>query len=75
MSFTAANVRYAVTGIARYVPHRTRWLIKQDKIAIGGEESAGLSIRHHVPEKDGILAGLLLRVRGPARQVAATADS
>ena len=34
-------------------------LIKQDKIAIGGEESAGLSIRGHVPEKDGILAGLL----------------
>jgi phosphoglucomutase len=34
-------------------------LIKQDKIAVGGEESAGLSIRHHVPEKDGILAGLL----------------
>ena len=34
-------------------------LIKQDKIAIGGEESAGLSIRDHVPEKDGILAGLL----------------
>jgi phosphoglucomutase len=34
-------------------------LIMRDKIAIGGEESAGLSIRHHVPEKDGILAGLL----------------
>jgi alpha-D-glucose phosphate-specific phosphoglucomutase len=34
-------------------------LIKEDKICIGGEESAGLSIRHHVPEKDGILAGLL----------------
>src|SRR5437667_3847863 len=34
-------------------------LIKQDKIAIGGEESAGLSIRHHVPEKDGVIAGLL----------------
>jgi phosphoglucomutase len=34
-------------------------LIDQDKIAIGGEESAGLSIRHHVPEKDGVLAGLL----------------
>jgi alpha-D-glucose phosphate-specific phosphoglucomutase len=34
-------------------------LIKQDRIAIGGEESAGLSIRGHVPEKDGILAGLL----------------
>jgi phosphoglucomutase len=34
-------------------------LIKQDKICIGGEESAGLSIRHHVPEKDGVLAGLM----------------
>jgi alpha-D-glucose phosphate-specific phosphoglucomutase len=34
-------------------------LIKADKICIGGEESAGLSIRHHVPEKDGILAGLM----------------
>src|SRR5947199_1317543 len=34
-------------------------LIKQDKIAIGGEESAGLSIRGHVPEKDGLIAGLL----------------
>jgi phosphoglucomutase len=34
-------------------------LIKADKIAIGGEESAGLSIRHHVPEKDGVIAGLL----------------
>ena len=33
--------------------------VMQDKIAIGGEESAGLSIRHHVPEKDGVLAGLL----------------
>jgi phosphomannomutase len=35
-------------------------LIKQDKIAMGGEESAGLSIRSHVPEKDGILACLLV---------------
>jgi len=35
-------------------------LIKQDKIAIGGEESAGLSVRHHVPEKDGVIAGLLI---------------
>jgi phosphoglucomutase len=34
-------------------------LIKQDKILIGGEESAGLSVRRHVPEKDGVLAGLL----------------
>lgn len=35
-------------------------LIKQDKIALGGEESAGLSIRGHVPEKDGVLACLLV---------------
>jgi phosphoglucomutase len=35
-------------------------LINQDKIAIGGEESAGLTIRGHVPEKDGIIAGLLV---------------
>ncbi len=34
-------------------------LIDQDKIAMGGEESAGLSVRYHTPEKDGILAGLL----------------
>jgi phosphomannomutase len=34
-------------------------LINRDSIAIGGEESAGMSIRHHVPEKDGVLAGLL----------------
>lgn len=35
-------------------------LILDDKIAIGGEESAGLSIWGHVPEKDGILACLLV---------------
>ena len=35
-------------------------LINDDKIAIGGEESAGLTIRGHVPEKDGVLAGLLM---------------
>ena len=35
-------------------------LILQDKIVIGGEESAGLTIRGHVPEKDGVLAGLLV---------------
>ena len=32
----------------------------EDKIAIGGEESAGLTIRGHVPEKDGVIAGLLV---------------
>jgi phosphomannomutase len=34
-------------------------LIEQDRIILGGEESAGMTIRHHVPEKDGILACLL----------------
>ena len=35
-------------------------LIDEDKVSIGGEESAGLSIRNHFPEKDGILACLLV---------------
>ena len=34
-------------------------LINEDKIILGGEESAGLSIKGHFPEKDGILACLL----------------
>ena len=34
-------------------------LINKDEIILGGEESAGLSIRGHFPEKDGILACLL----------------
>ena len=34
-------------------------LIEQDRIVLGGEESAGLTIRGHVPEKDGILTCLL----------------
>lgn len=41
--------------------------IAQDKIAIGGEESAGLTIRGHVPEKDGILACLLVAEMVAAR--------
>jgi phosphomannomutase len=43
-------------------------LIKQDKIAMGGEESAGLTIRGHVPEKDGILACLLVAEMIAARR-------
>ena len=35
-------------------------LLRENKIAIGGEESAGLTIRGHLPEKDGILACLLV---------------
>jgi phosphoglucomutase len=33
------------------------WL--QDKIMFGGEESASIAVARHLPEKDGILAGLL----------------
>jgi alpha-D-glucose phosphate-specific phosphoglucomutase len=34
-------------------------MLKRD-VVIGGEESGGLSIHGHIPEKDGILAGLLV---------------
>jgi phosphoglucomutase len=43
-------------------------LIQQDKIAMGGEESAGMTMRGHVPEKDGILAGLLVAEMVAARR-------
>jgi phosphoglucomutase len=42
-------------------------LILADKIAMGGEESAGMSMYRHLPEKDGVLACLLV-----AEMVAAT---
>lgn len=35
-------------------------MISKNTLAMGGEESAGMSIRGHVPEKDGILACLLV---------------
>lgn len=35
-------------------------MISQNLLALGGEESAGMSIRNHIPEKDGILACLLV---------------
>lgn len=34
--------------------------IKQNRIILGGEESAGLAVKGHIPEKDGILACLLV---------------
>jgi alpha-D-glucose phosphate-specific phosphoglucomutase len=43
-------------------------LLRENKIVIGGEESAGLTIRGHVPEKDGILACLLVAEMIAARQ-------
>lgn len=48
-------------------------LIIADKIVLGGEESAGLSIRGHVPEKDGILACLLV-AEAVARRGASVAE-
>ena len=35
-------------------------VMRQIPVLIGGEESGGLSIGGHIPEKDGILAGLLV---------------
>ncbi len=44
--------------------------IRDNRILIGGEESAGLTVRGHVPDKDGILACLLV-----AEMVAVTGKS
>lgn len=35
-------------------------LMEQEPVIVGGEESGGLSVKGHVPEKDGILACLLM---------------
>ncbi len=43
-------------------------LLREDKIALGGEESAGMTIRGHLPEKDGILACLLVGEMIASRQ-------
>jgi len=58
---------------------RRRWvfkyigeLINEDKIILGGEESAGLSIKGHYPEKDGILACLLAAEAVAARGASLT---
>lgn len=47
-------------------------LINEDKIILGGEESAGLSIKGHYPEKDGILACLLAAEAVAARGMSLT---
>jgi len=46
--------------------------LKQEKIALGGEESAGMTIHGHVPEKDGILACLLVAEMTAVRQATQT---
>jgi phosphoglucomutase len=42
--------------------------LREDKIALGADESAGVTVRGHVPEKDGILACLLVAEMIAARQ-------
>ncbi|HLW82955.1 MAG TPA: phosphoglucomutase/phosphomannomutase family protein [Candidatus Acidoferrales bacterium] len=42
--------------------------LEEDAITLGGEESAGMTIRGHVPEKDGIVACLLVAEMIAARR-------
>jgi phosphomannomutase len=35
-------------------------LMLQEDIMIGGEESGGIGVKHHIPERDGVLMGLLI---------------
>ncbi|MDH3530647.1 MAG: phosphoglucomutase/phosphomannomutase family protein, partial [Acidobacteriota bacterium] len=49
-------------------------LINKDQIILGGEESAGLSIKGHYPEKDGLLACLLAAEAVAERQASLTAQ-
>lgn len=49
-------------------------LLREDKIALGGEESAGMTIRGHLPEKDGVLACLLVAEMIAARQASLSAQ-
>jgi phosphoglucomutase len=77
-SVTTSHLLDAVARRLRIATHETpvgfRYLgelIAKDTIVLGGEESAGLSVKGHVPEKDGILACLLaaelVASRGRAR--------
>lgn len=49
-------------------------LINEDKIILGGEESAGMSIKGHYPEKDGIIACLLAAEAVAARGASLSAQ-
>ena len=39
--------------------HISEKLLTED-VLIGGEESGGIAVKHHIPERDGVLIGLLL---------------
>ncbi len=51
------NIKVYETAVG--FKHIAELMMKED-ILMGGEESGGLSIKGHVPEKDGILANLLV---------------
>ncbi|HTU35889.1 MAG TPA: hypothetical protein VMF66_18955 [Candidatus Acidoferrum sp.] len=63
-------------GVAVYVtPVGFKYIgpfLREGKIALGGEESGGLTIAGHVPEKDGILACLLVAEMIVGRQASLT---
>jgi phosphoglucomutase len=67
-NFTFAGVRRASAPNAPAGFKYVGPLLREDKITLGGEESAGLTIRGHRPEKDGILACLLVGEMIAARQ-------
>ncbi len=74
--FTFAGVRKVTEGICTHFEATANTyigeLINEDKIILGDEESAGLSIKGHYPEKDGILACLLAAEAVAARRASLT---
>jgi phosphoglucomutase len=74
-SVATSHLIDAVANLRGFTVHETPvgfkyigQLILQGAIALGGEESAGLSIHGHLPEKDGILACLLVAEMMAARR-------
>jgi len=59
-----------IVGIDLGTTNSAIGILEGDKVFIAGEESAGMSMAGHVPEKDGILAGLLV-----AEMAAATGET
>jgi phosphoglucomutase len=61
--FHGVKIYETPVGFKHVGPH-----LRANEIVLGGEESAGMTIRGHVPEKDGILACLLVAEMIAARQ-------
>jgi phosphomannomutase len=51
------NIPYHITPIG--FKHICRYMTERD-ILVGGEESGGIGVKNHIPERDGIFNGLLL---------------